>query len=98
VFLERVFERLDVFDVEMVGRLVEDEEIGVLERHERERNARPLATTQGADLALDFVAAEAKRTETILHMAPAPERTLILDCIRQRLPEREVSEILPKPG
>ena len=65
----------------MVGRLVEDEEIGVRKRHERERNASPLAATEGADLALDFIATEAERTETILHLPSAPQRTLILDCI-----------------
>src|SRR6478672_6415798 len=81
----------------MVRRLVEDEEIRALERHERERNASPLATAQGADLALHLVAAEAKRAETILHLASAPERPSILNRIEQRLAKREVGEVLPKP-
>src|SRR5215217_4390499 len=81
----------------MVSRLVEDEEIGAFERHERERNASPLPTAERADLAKDFIAAEAKGAEAILHLASAPERALILDHNRQRLPEREVGEVLPKP-
>src|SRR5258708_1825423 len=81
----------------MVGRLVEDEKIGARERHERERHARSFAPAECADLALHFIAAEAKGTETILHLASVPQRALILDRIRQRFPEREVSEILPKP-
>src|SRR4030095_11057930 len=81
----------------MIGRLVEDEEIGALERHERERYASSLAAAECADLALDFVAAEAKRTETIVYLASAPERTLIWDRVRQRLAEREVREVLSKP-
>src|SRR5688572_5467397 len=81
----------------MVRRLVEDEEIGALERHERERNASPLAPTDRADLALHFVAAEPKRAEAILHLASAPQWPLILDRIEQRLAEREVGEVLPKP-
>ena len=51
----------------MVGRLVENEEIGLRERHERERNASPLAAAECTDLAKHFIAAEAERTETILH-------------------------------
>src|SRR5438045_1039662 len=81
----------------MVGRLVEDEKIGMGERHERERNASPLAAAERADLALHFIAAEAKSTKTILHLAAVPQRALILNRLRQRLPEREVSEILSKP-
>src|SRR5471032_2255203 len=81
----------------MVRRLVEDEEIGARECHERERDASPLADAERADLALHFIAAEAERTETILHLAAVPERALILNRIRQRLAERKVGEILPKP-
>src|SRR5215218_8466740 len=81
----------------MVGRLIENQEIGTRERHERERHASPLAAAQCADLALHFIAAEPKRPETILHLAPAPQGQLVLDRIKQRLAKREVREILPKP-
>src|SRR5438046_2032830 len=81
----------------MVRRLVEDEEIGARERHERERDASPLAAAERADLALHFIAAEAERTETILHLPAVPERALILNRIRQRLSEWKVGEVLPKP-
>ena len=73
------------------------EEIGARERHERERHASPLAAAERADLAKHFIAAEAERAEAILHLASAPERPLILDRIEQRLAEREVGEVLPKP-
>src|SRR5262249_51170437 len=81
----------------MVRRLVEDEKIGVRERHERERHARPLAAAQGADLAKHFVAAEAESAETILHRATAPERPVLLDRVEHRLAKREIGEVLPKP-
>src|SRR4051812_44915141 len=58
VFVERILEHLDVLYIEMVGRLIENQEIGARERHERERHASPLATAQSADLALHLVAAE----------------------------------------
>src|SRR6185503_12116630 len=88
---------LDVFDVEMVGRLVENQEVRFCERHERERHARPLTTAERADLALHFIAAETNRTETILDLAAGPQRPLILDGVEQRFPKWKVAEVLPKP-
>jgi hypothetical protein len=38
-------------DIEMIRRLIEDEQIRAFERRERERNASPLATAERADLA-----------------------------------------------
>src|SRR5262249_39337841 len=93
VFLERVLERFDVLDVEMVGRFVENQKMGFRERHERERHARTLAAAERADLAKHLLAAEAKGAETILHRPSAPERPLILDRVEQRLAERQVAEI-----
>jgi hypothetical protein len=61
------------------------------------RDARPLAATERANLALHFVAAETKGAETILNLASIPQRPLIPDCIVQRFPERKVAEVLTKP-
>ena len=97
VLLECVLERLDVLHVEMVCWFVEDEQVSVRERHERERDASPLATAERADLALHFIAAEAERAETILNLASTPQRTLVLNRVIQRLPKWEVAQILPKP-
>src|SRR5215510_12081195 len=97
VVLECVFERLDVLDVEVVGRLVEDEEVGACELHQRQRHPRPLAAAERADLALYFIAAEPECPETILYLAAGPERSLILDCLEQRFPQRKVTEVLAKP-
>ena len=49
---EGIFHRLDRFDVEVIGRLVENEEIGRFEREQRQCNARPFTTREGADGAL----------------------------------------------
>src|SRR3954453_4520424 len=97
VFLERILERFDVLDVEMVGWLVENEKIGTTERHERERHAGALTAAECADLAKNLIAAEAKRAETILHSAWPPQRPLILNCVIFQLTEMEANQLLAKP-
>src|SRR5687768_18472371 len=97
VFLERVLEGLDVLDVEMVGRLVEDEEVRARERHDRERHARPLTAAERADLARNLVAAEAEGAQAGLHLPTAPERSLMLDRVEHRRAKRQVGEVLPEP-
>ena len=63
VFLQRDVERVDGFEIEVVARLVEDENVG-LEQHEAaEKNARGFATGERFDGLCGVVAAEKHLTE-----------------------------------
>ena len=50
VLAERVSECLDGLDVEVVGRLVHDQEVGAVPAQHRERHPRLLTSGQGVDL------------------------------------------------
>src|SRR5687767_12029697 len=45
--LDRVFECLDRFDIEMIGRLVEHQQVCTGENHHRERHSRLLTSGKG---------------------------------------------------
>src|SRR6266545_4816562 len=59
---EKVLEPLERGDVEMVRRLIEEEDVGVVEQQAREAEARPLAAREGRNLAIDETA-EAESAE-----------------------------------
>ena len=80
--IERIFEHLDILDVEVIGGLVEYQQVGPGERHERQRHAGPLAAAESADFTEHFVATEAEGAEMILDVAAAPERPLRLNGVR----------------
>ena len=50
IFVHRLDERLARFDIEVVGGLVEDQEMRTVERREAEQQSCFLATGQGGDL------------------------------------------------
>ena len=56
--LERVVEGLDGLEVEVVGRAVEDERIGVLEHHARDHTAHLLAPREDRGALEDLFARE----------------------------------------
>src|SRR5690606_21918040 len=58
VLAERIAERLDRLEIEMVRRLVEEEDRPSLEEERRERQTRALATAQDLDPLVDVVALE----------------------------------------
>src|SRR3954451_12397649 len=60
---ERELELLDRLEVEVVGRLVEDEAVDAPRRDERELGARPLAGRERGARAADVVRAEAELRE-----------------------------------
>ena len=94
VVVERILERLDALDVEVVRRLVEDEEVRAAEHHHRERNAGPLTAGERGDAPLHLVAGEAEAAEVSLHQAALPRRTQVGDRVVERLLERELREVL----
>jgi hypothetical protein len=60
---QRLDQRLAGFDVEVVGGLVEDEEMGGVEGREEERQARLLAAGEAADLGFRLRGLEAEAGE-----------------------------------
>ena len=66
VLLEVVVERLDGLEVEVVGRRVEDEAVGVLELHARYHAAHLLASGEDVDFLEHFFAAEEHAAEVAL--------------------------------
>src|SRR4029077_13411294 len=63
IALERVLEHLLGGDVEVVGRLVEEEQVGGLEGETAEGEPGALAAAQGGDRREDLVAAEQQAAE-----------------------------------
>src|SRR3712207_5743115 len=61
--LERLLERAEGLDVEVVGRLVEEEDVAALLKHLRQVDAVALATRELADLLLLVAAAEVERAD-----------------------------------
>ena len=66
---QRLDQRIARIDVEMVGRLVEDQNMRRLARDQRERQPRPLAARQLAHRDIDLVAREAEPAELRAHRA-----------------------------
>ena len=58
--VERLHQGLARVDIKVVGRLVEDEDMRRIARHQRQREARPLAARQRADIRRGMVAREAE--------------------------------------
>ena len=63
--LQQLLERLSRGDIEVVGRLVEDQEVRILEQQDGQCQARPLATGEASDRLEDIVLAEQKASEVV---------------------------------
>jgi hypothetical protein len=80
---QRLRQALARVEVEVVGRLVHQQQVARLDEQPRQRHARPLAARQHADLLVDVVAAEQERPEHAAHprlpgprvLQPTPLRT-----------------------
>ena len=66
--VERLQQLVARVDVEMVGRLVEDQQIGLVERRQRQHQPRPLAARQIADLGQLLVGGEAEAAQLRAHL------------------------------
>ena len=98
VIVNRVLDRLDALHVEVVGRLVENEQVGPLQRDQGEGQPGALPAGKGAGEAHDLVAGEPEGAEVILDGAPRPERALFADRIVQRQVQRQLCHVLPEIG
>jgi hypothetical protein len=72
--LQRLGERLAHLDVEVVGRLVEDQELRPATHDQREHQARFLAAGEARDRRLDHVAAEVEAAEEVAQLLLARAR------------------------
>ena len=68
-FGERLDQRLARLDVEMVGRLVEDQDMRRVARDQRERQPRPLAARELPHRDIRLVAGKAEAAELRAHLA-----------------------------
>ncbi len=84
VAAQRVFQDLAGTDVEMIGGLVEHQEVRWAQEELREREARLLATREYADLLLDVVAREEKRAEVVAQARDVCERRVALQFAEHR--------------
>ena len=69
VRLEEAFEPDDRFDVEVVGRLVHQQDVGLAEQHARHRDAHLPAARQRADVAVDPLVVEAEAVQHLARLA-----------------------------
>ena len=100
LLLEIGFQPLDAGEVEVVGGLVEEEQVGLAEEKAREGEARALAAAEDGDGAGEFLAAEAQAhqhrgsavlalvaagvLEPVLEPAELPEKVLAPVRVRRR--------------
>ena len=76
---QMAFEPIDGFGVEMVGRLVEQQEVGLLEQEAAERNAAPLAAGERGHVGIVRRAAE--RVHRLFDLALEIPQALGLDLV-----------------
>ncbi len=93
--LDRVFQRLDRLDVQVISRLIEQQQVGSREHHHRQCHSRPLAAGESAGLAEHRVTGEAEAAQVSLHGAPAPGRAQLIDELVERAIARYLCQVLP---
>ena len=100
VVLQRLGQRFAHLDVEVVGRLVEQQKVRALANDQREREARLLAARQALDRRRRHVAAEVEAAEEVAQILLArrgldalqmPQRRLV-DAQRFDLMLREIAD------
>ena len=95
VSLDCVLERFDGFDVEVIRRLIQNEQVGARQHENRQREARALAARQRVGAAQHFLARESEAAEVSLYLTALPFRAQRRDDIVERLVERHLRHILP---
>ena len=102
VILQRFGERLAHLDVEVIGGLVQQQQVGLLPDEQREREPRFLAAGEAADRMADHVAAEIETSEKVAELLLAcpgidfremPQRRLVgtklLDLMLREVADRQ---------
>ena len=98
VTLERILQRLDRFHIEVIGRFIEHQQVGLLQRHHRQGDTCKLATRERTGATQHLVARKIEAAEMIVDLPASPLRTEIVDGVEQRLVARHLREVLPVRG
>jgi hypothetical protein len=111
VVLQRLGQRFAHFDVEVVGGLVEQQQIGLLPHEKRQRQPRFLAAGKATHRMRDHVAAEVESAEKVAQLLLArrgidpremPQRrfvgTQLLHLMLREVTERERLRGMPRAG
>ena len=72
IVLNRVFKRLDRLNIEVICRLIENQEIGSSENNHGERHASSFSARQSSSEALYFISRKSKASQMRLHQPPFP--------------------------
>src|SRR5687767_13025978 len=92
---DRIFECLDGFDIEMIGRLVEYQQVCTGKNHHRERHSRFLPPGERCRNSLRIVSGKSKSPQVALHMPAFPSRTKSGDDVIECSIEGHLTEVLP---
>src|SRR5690606_31749889 len=98
VGIDRILQRLYRLDVEMVRRLVEEDEVRAGQHDHGEGEAGLLAAGEGAGAAVDLVAGEAEASEVALDLAAVPLRAEVMDRLVEGPVRRDLGEVLAVVG
>ena len=82
---QRVFQNLLRGDIQMVGRLIEDQEVRLREHQLRQGNTSAFAAAQIADALKDIVAGEEKCRQHISDLRVVHIRVGVLQLVKERL-------------
>ena len=82
---DRVLEHFTALDIQVVRRLVEDEEVRVTEHQLREGHTALLATGEVADALIHIIATEEEGREHVAHLRVVQVRVVVLDLIEDGL-------------
>ena len=85
VMNQRVFQNLLRGDIQMVGRLIEDQEVRLREHQLRQGNTPAFAAAQIADALKDIVAGEEKCRQHISDLRVVHIRVGVLQLVKERL-------------
>ena len=94
VILQRFGQRLAHLDVEVVGRLVEDQQVRLLPHEQREREARLFAAGKAADRRARHVAAKIEPAEKIAQLLLARTRLDLREMPQRRLLDAQLLDLM----
>ena len=85
--LELPFEPFEALDVEVVRRLVEQEQVRIDGKRARQRGARELSPREGCELPLEVLVAKPEPTRSLGDsVAPVPAAGVLESCLRLGVP------------
>ena len=91
--LDRVLERFDGFDVEVIGRLVQHEQIRVGQHEHRQRHPSPLTPRERRCPTLHLVSRKAEPSKVSLNQPALPLRTEFCDRVVNRRVQWDAAQL-----